>query len=181
MTINNKDTNLTRRVRTNESGSYSFPNLQAGTYTIAIKMAGFADFRTDNVEVGQNSTVRRDAVLKIAGVESAVTVTSDAAIAPLQTDRGEIRHEIQTKQFEDLPFLLREITKACCKRFRALRWKATCARDAWADVILRALLASASTEPRHRLHRRTSMAHRMRTSGMSGGLPSCRHLNPSKA
>jgi hypothetical protein len=106
VTINNKDTNLTRRVRTNESGSYSFPNLQAGTYTITIKMAGFADFRTDNVEVGQNSTVRRDAVLKIAGVESAVTVTSDVAIAPLQTDRGEIRHEIQTKQFEDLPVSL---------------------------------------------------------------------------
>ena len=106
VTINNKDTNLTRRVRTNESGSYSFPNLQAGTYTITIKMAGFADFKTDNVEVGQNSTVRRDAVLKIAGVESAVTVTSDVAIAPRQTDRGEIRHEIQTKQFEDLPVSL---------------------------------------------------------------------------
>ena len=53
--------------------------------------------------VGQNSTVRRDAVLKVAGVESSVSVTADAQVAQLQTDRGEIRHEIQTRQFEDLP------------------------------------------------------------------------------
>jgi hypothetical protein len=106
VTIVNKDTNLTRHIRTNETGAYSFPNLQAGTYSLTIKMAGFSDFRTDNIEVGQNSTVRRDAVLKLAGVESTVTVTSDAQIAPLQTDRGEIRHEIQTKQFEDLPVSL---------------------------------------------------------------------------
>ena len=70
VTVVNTETNLTRHVRTNESGTYSFPNLQAGTYSVTIRMAGFADFVVQDVVVGQNSTVRRDAVLKVAGVES---------------------------------------------------------------------------------------------------------------
>jgi hypothetical protein len=103
VTITNKETNLVRRVLTNESGSYSFPNLQPGNYSLTVKMAGFADFAANELIVGPNSTVRRDAVLKVAGVESTVTVTAESQVAQLQTDRGEIRHELQTKQFEDLP------------------------------------------------------------------------------
>src|SRR6267142_445084 len=106
VTITNKETNFTRRVLTNESGSYSFPNLQAGHYSVTIKMAGFAEFLANDIVVGSNSTVRRDAMLKVGGVESTVTVTADSQIAQLQTDRGEIRHELQTRQFEDLPVSL---------------------------------------------------------------------------
>jgi Carboxypeptidase regulatory-like domain/TonB dependent receptor len=103
VTVTNIATGLTRQVRTNESGAYSVPNLEAGTYSVSITMQGFADFLAERVVVGQNSTVRRDAVLKVAGVESTVTVTGADQVAQLQTDRGEIRHEIQTRQFEDLP------------------------------------------------------------------------------
>lgn len=106
VTIVNRETNLTRHVLTGETGSYSFPNLLAGTWSLTVKMAGFSEFRADNVTVGQNSTVRRDVALKVAGVESVVTVTAEAQVAQLQTDRGEIRHELQTKQFEDLPVSL---------------------------------------------------------------------------
>ncbi len=103
VTVINTETNLTRQVRTNESGSYSIPNLQAGTYAVTITRAGFTDFIAEGVVVRQNSTLRRDAVLKVAGVESTVTVTAGTQVAQLQTDRGEVRHEIQTRQFEDLP------------------------------------------------------------------------------
>ncbi|HUS08752.1 MAG TPA: TonB-dependent receptor [Bryobacteraceae bacterium] len=106
VTITNKETNLTRRVLTNEAGSYSFPNVQPGNYSVKIKMAGFAEFIANDVVVGPNSTVRRDAMLKVGGIESAVTITADSQVAQLQTDRGEIRHELQTKQFEDLPVSL---------------------------------------------------------------------------
>ena len=103
VTIVNDETNLTRRVLTNEAGMYSFPNLLAGTYTVTVKMSGFAEATAKGVVVGQNTTVRHDVVLSVAGVESAVTVTAEGQAAQLQTDRGEIRHELQTKQFEDLP------------------------------------------------------------------------------
>jgi hypothetical protein len=103
VTAINVDTNLTRQVRTNDTGSYSVPNLQPGTYAVTITKTGFTDFVADGVVVGPNSTVRRDAVLRVAGVESTVTVTARDQVAQLQTDRGEIRREIQTRQFEDLP------------------------------------------------------------------------------
>jgi hypothetical protein len=106
VTIVNKATNLTRSVRTNETGTYSFSNLVAGTYLMTVEMEGFTNFIADEIVVAQNSTVRRDVVLKVAGVSSEVTVTARAQAAQLQTDRGEIRHEIETKQFEDLPVSL---------------------------------------------------------------------------
>jgi len=106
VTVVNKETNLTRRVLTNETGAYSFPNLVAGTYSVTVKMRGFADFVAEDVVVPQNATVRRDAVLKVSAVESSITVSAEAQVAQLQTDRGEIRHEIQTEEFEDLPVSL---------------------------------------------------------------------------
>ncbi|MGH9163613.1 MAG: carboxypeptidase regulatory-like domain-containing protein, partial [Vicinamibacteraceae bacterium] len=106
VTIVNSGTNLTRQVVTNETGSYSFANLVSGTYMMTVEMAGFTSFVADNVVVAQNSTVRRDVVLQVAGISSEVTVTAKAQAARLQTDRGEIRHEIETKQFEDLPVSL---------------------------------------------------------------------------
>ncbi len=106
VTVINAETGLTRSVVSNDSGAYSVPNLQAGTYSVTVKMPGFADFVATNVTVGMNSTVRRDVVMKVGGVQAELTVTAQAQVAQLQTDRGEIRHEIQTKQFEDLPVSL---------------------------------------------------------------------------
>jgi hypothetical protein len=103
VTVTNQETNLTRRAQTNEAGSYSFPNLPPGLYTVKVQSAGFAAYTSENVRVAPNSSVRVDAVLAVAGVQSEITVTSDTAIAPLQTERGELRHEVVTKDFEDLP------------------------------------------------------------------------------
>lgn len=103
VTVTNQETNLTRRSRTNEVGAYNFPNLPPGLYSVQIQSAGFNEFSTQNVRVAANSSVRVDAVMAVAGVQSAITVTADSAVAPLQTERGEIRHEVVTKEFEDLP------------------------------------------------------------------------------
>ena len=64
VTIVNEETNLTRRVLTNETGSFSFPNLVAGPYTVTVKRPGFADSVAKSIVVGQNSTVRHDVVLQ---------------------------------------------------------------------------------------------------------------------
>lgn len=103
VTVTNRETNLVRRATSNEAGAYSFPNLPPGAYSVDVRFAGFADFKRENVPIAANSSVRVDAVLAVAGVQSAVTVTAETAVAPLQTERGEIRHEIATKEFEDLP------------------------------------------------------------------------------
>lgn len=103
VTVTNQETNLVRRVQTNEAGSYSLPNLPPGLYTVQVESSGFASYTSQNVRVAANSSVRVDATLAVAGVQTEITVTSDTAIAPLQTERGELRHEVVTKEFEDLP------------------------------------------------------------------------------
>lgn len=103
VTVTNQETNLTRRTQTSDVGAYSFPNLPPGLYTVQVQSAGFAAYTAQNVRVAPNSSVRVDATLAVAGVQAEITVTSDTAIAPLQTERGELRHEVVTKDFEDLP------------------------------------------------------------------------------
>ena len=103
VTIINKETNLTRVALTNDMGLYSFPNIPSGPYSVRVKMAGFSDFVRTEVPVAVNSSVRVDAVLKVSGVESEVTVTAQSEVAQLQTERADVRHEIDSKQFESLP------------------------------------------------------------------------------
>jgi hypothetical protein len=103
VSITNRDTNLSRRAVTNEAGIYSFPNLQSGTYSVMVQMAGFTDFVRNDVPVAANTAVRVDVQLRVAGVDAEVTVTADTEIAPLQTERADVQHEISHQEFESLP------------------------------------------------------------------------------
>ncbi|MBM3736431.1 MAG: hypothetical protein FJW39_11655 [Acidobacteria bacterium] len=102
----NDETNLTRKVKANEEGIYSIPNLPPGAYTVTITMAGFAEFKRAGVALAPNSVVRVDAVMRLAGVQSTVVVTGDTEIATLQTDRSDVRRELNSRQFADLPVSL---------------------------------------------------------------------------
>ncbi|HVQ30241.1 MAG TPA: carboxypeptidase-like regulatory domain-containing protein, partial [Vicinamibacteria bacterium] len=43
VTIIHKGTNLAREATTRSDGSYNFPNVQPGTYTIRVVLAGFKE------------------------------------------------------------------------------------------------------------------------------------------
>src|SRR5712692_5572710 len=106
VTAINQQTNLTRRVLTNEEGQFAFPNLPSGPYSIKVRLAGFSDYERSGIAVAVNSTMREDVTLHVAGVQSAVTVNAAGGEAPLQTDRSDIRREILTRDFEELPVSL---------------------------------------------------------------------------
>ena len=46
---------LTREAVTNDSGLYSFPNLEAGAYRVTVEVAGFQKAQRESVEVLVNS------------------------------------------------------------------------------------------------------------------------------
>src|SRR5439155_4474723 len=106
VTIINQEINLTRRAKTNEEGLYGFPNIPSGTYSVSVRMPGFSDFTKTDISVGVNSSVRVDAILQLSGVQTAVTVSAHSELAPLQTERGDIRREITTTDFTNLPVAL---------------------------------------------------------------------------
>lgn len=90
-----------RETETDESGNYSFPSLVGDTYDLAVSKSGFQTFSVRSVLVAADSRIRLDATLKVGQVEQSIEVT--AAAAALQTDSGEVRSEITTKTFENLP------------------------------------------------------------------------------
>ncbi|MEZ5353905.1 MAG: carboxypeptidase regulatory-like domain-containing protein [Bryobacteraceae bacterium] len=98
--LTNLATNETRETVTSETGSYSFPTLNPGTYDIRVTRDGFRTSQTQ-VIVTINSVTRADLALQLGTVAESVMV--EATAATLQTDRSEVRQEITSKQFENLP------------------------------------------------------------------------------
>ena len=51
VTIHNNGTNAEQTEKTDSSGYFRFNNLQPGSYTVTIKMTGFADYKAAQVIV----------------------------------------------------------------------------------------------------------------------------------
>lgn len=86
---------------TNETGTYRFPSLQPGTYTVAATLQGFNPAQVENVLVslGQIKTV--DVTLSVGAVSETVQVTGEA---PLVDVRQSARStSIRNEQIDLLP------------------------------------------------------------------------------
>jgi uncharacterized membrane protein len=74
--------------KTNEEGSYSFPFVRVGTYTIMATAPGFATMVRLGVLVQVNQVVRINLDLAVGQASEKVTVSS--APAPIATDEASI-------------------------------------------------------------------------------------------
>jgi len=97
----NAETGFSREVASNERGAYSFTDLQAGRYNVNVSSASFAGFTQQGLLVSNNAVVRVDVQLQLSTSTEKVNVTAAGAV--LQTDRSDVRTELNRKQFEDLP------------------------------------------------------------------------------
>ncbi len=98
--ITNQQTNQSRETETNAFGAYSFPTLQPGPYQVRISREGFR-MATTEVSVTINTVTRANVTLQLGAVTESIQVTATTAM--LQADRAEVRSEIPTRNFENLP------------------------------------------------------------------------------
>ena len=98
--IEQTETKLTRELVTDAGGAYHFTAVPSGTYTISISMSGFRGFKRD-VPVTMNSVARVDAKLEIGQLTESVMVSAESPV--LQTDRAEVRSELNAKELQNLP------------------------------------------------------------------------------
>ncbi len=93
---------------TNSKGSYEFPDVQIGSYTVEVLGTGFERYETSpfNLVVGAHQKV--DASLKVGSANESITVTVDNA--GLQTESGEKSTTIESQEIIDLPLNGREYT-----------------------------------------------------------------------
>ncbi|MGH9338360.1 MAG: carboxypeptidase regulatory-like domain-containing protein [Acidobacteriota bacterium] len=101
VTVTHQETGRVRTSITNEVGTFDFPTLQPGPWTVKVSMSGFKEFAKTNVLVTVNTVTRVNVVLEVGPVTETLTVTAETAT--LQTDRAEVRAEIPEKSIKDLP------------------------------------------------------------------------------
>ena len=85
---------------TNDSGNYTFPDLQPGAYSVIVEAAGFKKVTRENINLLSNSAARVDVTLTPGNVSESITVTTEPP--QLQTDRADISTKIDSVQLVDM-------------------------------------------------------------------------------
>jgi len=99
--VTEQDTGSVTNIKTTAAGAYTAPYLPAGTYTVAVTVAGFVPYRQTGLALAVNQTVRVDVELKVGAIEQAVEVSAQAA--QIQTDSSTVQQAIQSDMIAALP------------------------------------------------------------------------------
>src|SRR2546426_4451550 len=83
VTLTNEATNLSRTTITNDSGEYSFPALDPGSYRLNASLTGFKPTALTGIRVGTQQFVTLDLKLDVVPVAQTVSVT--AGVPPVET------------------------------------------------------------------------------------------------
>jgi hypothetical protein len=110
ITLTNQQTGVKRSTVSNESGVYSFPNLQPGAYKLSAEAKGFRTLETEVFPVDAFRTVRQDLKFQVASGSTEVTVT-DTVSPAIQIESPAITAALGTKQLIELPTNLRSVAK----------------------------------------------------------------------
>src|SRR5215831_11817087 len=105
VTATNTGTGVAATAVTNESGAYSFPALQPGTYKLTAELPGFQTQTFTDVQLGGAQQVTLNFTLQVAaaaGQNVEVTVAADTVLATTSNSVGTILPEYKVR---DLPAL----------------------------------------------------------------------------
>ena len=99
--ITDENTNVSVEFVTTETGNFTAPALQAGTYTVTVTLSGFAPFKRTGIVVAATETVRVPVELSVSGLGETVDVSAEAPL--LQTDRTSVSGAVGAEMIEALP------------------------------------------------------------------------------
>src|SRR5262245_2764975 len=88
---------------TGSEGTFSFPTLQPGEYTVVVEMAGFKTLsKTGIILQAASHQTTGDLVLEIGGVTDTISVVADTAQMMINTTSGEIGEVVDGRQVQEL-------------------------------------------------------------------------------
>ncbi len=86
---------------TTSAGSYQFPNLPVGNYSLTVTASGFTEIKREvNVSLNQTTTV--DFALTVAGAAGVVDVVATGE-AVVQSDSSQLSRTFEERKVQDLP------------------------------------------------------------------------------
>ena len=101
VTLTNKGTGLVQTAVTGETGSFTFTNVQAGTYDVKVSLQGFKEAVRTDVPVTVNTVSRVDSRLELGALTESITVVSETSL--LQTDKADTHTELNSASDHDSP------------------------------------------------------------------------------
>jgi len=86
---------------TNESGTYRFPAVPPGRYTITYELAGFNTLKREGVDVGLGFTASVNVDLTLASLQETVTVTGESPV--IDTSSTRVQQNFKVEQLQSIP------------------------------------------------------------------------------
>jgi hypothetical protein len=104
ITATNAGTGATSTVESSSAGTYHFPSIPLGTYTLSVTAPGFSPATVSNVLVQIQSIAAQD--VKLQPGTAAQTVTVNGGAQQLQSESSDLGGVIAAKQIVELPLAL---------------------------------------------------------------------------
>ncbi|MGC4082553.1 MAG: TonB-dependent receptor [Vicinamibacterales bacterium] len=101
VTLTNDENGTTRETVSNETGDYSFPALEPGSYSVRVAVPGFRTFERKGVRVNTQANVGLDITLEVGSLEETITVTADAPL--IETTNASTGGVVDSKTLESIP------------------------------------------------------------------------------
>ncbi len=101
VSIKNEATGVEQRSTTTSAGTYSFPSVLSGTYTVTVQAPSFKKFVKTGVPVLANQENVADARLNVGAASETVEVV--AGSESVQTTSSDLTHSFSAKDVADLP------------------------------------------------------------------------------
>jgi Carboxypeptidase regulatory-like domain/TonB dependent receptor-like, beta-barrel len=101
VTVKNEGTGSVRSTETTAVGTYNFPNLLIGTYSVSAEMKGFKKYVRQQVEVRANQVVEADISIELGEFTTVVEVVAGRKL--VQTTTSQLASTISGKAITDLP------------------------------------------------------------------------------
>jgi hypothetical protein len=105
VTAVHKATGVSQEGISNSDGSFAFPSMQPGTYTVTVALTGFRTVVINDVVLTSGSPANLRATLEIGALSEQVTVTSSSEI--VQTISSTVSSTINSNQITKLPLTTR--------------------------------------------------------------------------
>lgn len=112
--IENTETHQLKETKSTDNGSYTFTQLQPGTYNVTIAAPGFKSFSNPSLVLVAGDRARVDAPLQIGAATETVEVSAQPSA--LQTDSTNVGSTVEAKAIADLPLNGRKCVRSCSGR-----------------------------------------------------------------
>jgi len=101
VSVKNEGTGAIQTTTSTGAGTYTFPNLVPGTYTLTVEKAGFQKYERTGIQVSSNQAIEASARLSLGSTSTVIEVTGGADL--VQTSNATLANTFDSHLVTDLP------------------------------------------------------------------------------